>query len=166
MSASRNQRRFFSSIVAKCTSCRLRGRGYTASRSPWGSSFVMCVELVVKGISLTCSSAGMRDAKVMLPPMLPFVLGMARTARLGQVRPFLNGGLEKQITYLRVAMVLTYVIFSCSSRYPVPLSGGSTIFVTGRTQSTGTMRNDPNSRLGHGVLGPSREADSPETVWY
>lgn len=72
MSASRNQMRFFSSIVAKCTSCRLRGRGYTVSFSPWKSSLVMCVELVVKGISLTCSSAGMRDAKVMLPPLLPF----------------------------------------------------------------------------------------------
>jgi len=148
MSASRNQRRFFSSIVAKCTSCRLRGRGYTASLSPWGSSVVMCVELVVKGISLTCSSTGMRNAKVMLPPCFHCRVGD------GPVRP---GSVKcapicAKNKYSSHGIMLS-LLFLCTS-HPVPYSDEPTIFVSVRTQSTGTIRNGRKSRFGHGVLGP------------
>ena len=57
MNASRNQRRFFSSIVAKCTSSN---PDCTTPPPSCGPSWVICVELDINGISRTCPQGNER----------------------------------------------------------------------------------------------------------
>ena len=66
INASRNQRRFFSSIVAKCTSS---GPGYTAPPSSCGPSWVICIELEINGLSRTCPQGEQRHRQA--TPALP-----------------------------------------------------------------------------------------------